>query len=103
MSKYNQSVVYAVIQNLGYEPDMGDEARARYEQKIEHMSPAEVWECWCNWNGFINWGHQLHLAHESIFSEAKEVALALGDAYDIGQSATPTSAIGRYRTWKART
>ena len=29
--------------------------------------------------------------------EAVEVMLALGDAYDVGQPATKTSAIGRYR------
>jgi hypothetical protein len=37
-----------------------------------------------------------------LLEEAVEVALALGDAYDIGQSATQTSAIGRYRKWKEK-
>ena len=39
------------------------------------------------------------LAHNLMpqLLEAVEVMLALGDAYDVGQPATKTSAIGRYR------
>lgn len=37
-----------------------------------------------------------------VLLEAVEVMLALGDAYDIGQPATKTSAIGKYRAIKEK-
>lgn len=63
----NRAVKWAIIQNLGM--DGSPEQIALAEKQIANMPKSEQWERYCNWNGFINWSNELHIAHEAIYGK----------------------------------
>ena len=69
MRDYDPDVVYAVIQNLGYEDSDGAERRQEYEAMLDDMRPFEIWRRYLTWNGILGYADELHRAHESIFKQ----------------------------------
>lgn len=52
-----------IIQNK-----FGDrELTSEDETALRALTPDELFEAWCDWNGLINWSGTIHAAHKEIY------------------------------------
>ena len=59
----SDAVQSAIIQNK-----FGDrELTLEDEAELRALSQDELFEAWCDWNGFINWSSVIHAAHKEIY------------------------------------
>lgn len=57
-----------IRQNLGAE-DPNDTSQ---DNRINRMSADQLFDCWCNWNGFINWSDTISSVLDNIRKSAPD-------------------------------
>ena len=63
----DNSVKLAIAQNYINHCDKFEDLTYKDICQLNTLSELELFECWCNWQGFINWSESISKAYNAIF------------------------------------